>query len=81
MRVRVELGKAVLIQTFNGLRVVDGAQQGRFELMQSPNLFVEEIRHFVDALERGEQPSITADDNTRAQRTIDALLARAKAAL
>jgi myo-inositol 2-dehydrogenase/D-chiro-inositol 1-dehydrogenase len=74
LRVRVELDDAVLIQSFNGLRILERGGHGRFELMKAPNLFVEEIRHFVDALENNVTPAIRASDNTRAQLTVDTIL-------
>jgi len=74
LRVRVELDRAVLIQSFNGLRILERGGHGRFELLKTPNLFVEEIRHFVDSLEKNVAPVIKASDNTRAQLTVDTIL-------
>jgi len=78
MRARVELDRGVLVQSFNGLRILERGQEGRFKLMTTPNLFAEEIRHFVGALENHEAPAMTAADNARAQETVEAILAMAR---
>ena len=74
MRVRVELDGALLIQTFNGLRILERGGKGRFEQLKTPNLFAEEIRHFIAVVESGTSPCVTADDNARAQATVERIL-------
>ena len=74
MRVRVELDRALLIQTFNGLRILERGGKGRFEQLRTPNLFAEEIRHFVAAVESGTSPCVTAGDNARAQATVERIV-------
>ena len=79
MRVRVELDDAVLIQTCNGLRILERNASGRFELTKAPNLFVEELRHFMQSVDEGTLPCVTADDNARAQATVERILEMASA--
>jgi predicted dehydrogenase len=79
MRVRVELDDAVLIQTYNGLRILGRDAKGRFELMNAPNLFTEEVRHFVQSVDDGTLPCVTASDNGRAQATVERILEMANA--
>jgi predicted dehydrogenase len=79
MRVRVELDDAVLIQTYNGLRILGRDANGRFELMNAPNLFAEEVRHFTQRVDDGTLPCVTAGDNARAQATVERILEMANA--
>jgi predicted dehydrogenase len=75
LRVRVELDNAILTQAFNGLRILERGHRGQFEVSHQPNLFAEEIRHFADAVRNGTPPAMSIADNTRAQSTVDAILA------
>jgi predicted dehydrogenase len=79
MRVRVELERAVLVQTFDGLRIMEQGGKGRFESIGTPNLFAEEIRHFIAAVRSGTAPCVTAADNTRAQASVERILHAADA--
>jgi len=79
MRVRVELDHAVLIQTCNGLRILRRDANGHFELMKTPNLFAEEVRHFTQSVDDGTLPCVTAGDNARAQATVERILEMANA--
>ena len=74
MRVRVELERAVLIQTFDGLRILEQGGKGRFEQLRTPDLFAAEIRHFIAAVASGTTPCVTAADNARAQATVERIL-------
>jgi predicted dehydrogenase len=74
MRVRAELDDAVLIQTFSGLRIVRRDASGAFEVMETPNLFAEEIRHFAQCVDTRTLPCVTVADNARAQATVERIL-------
>jgi predicted dehydrogenase len=69
----------VLIQTYNGLRILGRDAKGRFELMNAPNLFAEEVRHFMQSVDDGAPPCVTAGDNARAQATVERILEMANA--
>jgi predicted dehydrogenase len=79
MRVRAELDDAVLIQTFSGLRILRRDGGGVVEMMRTPNLFAEQIRHFTQCVEAQTPPCVTVADNARAQATVERILEMAAA--
>jgi predicted dehydrogenase len=47
--------------------------------MNAPNLFAEEVRHFMQSVDEGAPPRVTAGDNARAQATVERILEMANA--